>query len=70
MGSDFRLEMLVPEYLESTDDLVDPWGNRYLILEGTDGRDFDVVSYGQDGTPGGDGENADVRSGKLAKKGE
>ena len=69
VGSDFRLEMLVPEYIESTDDLLDPWGNRYLILEGTDGRDFDVVSYGQDGTPGGDSENADIRSGKLAKKG-
>ena len=52
----------------STDDLLDPWGNRYLILEGTNGRDFDIVSYGADGTPGGEGENADITHGKAPKK--
>ena len=62
VGSDFTLDALVPEYLESTDDLLDPWGNRYIIREGTNGRDFDIVSYGADGTPGGEGENADVTS--------
>lgn len=68
LGSDFTLDALVPEYLESTDDLIDPWGNRYLILDGTNGRDFDIVSYGADGTPGGEGENADITHGKVAKK--
>jgi len=68
LGSDFTLDALVPEYLESTDDLIDPWGNRYLIMDGTNGRDFDIVSYGADGTPGGEGENADITHGKVAKK--
>jgi len=68
LGSDFALDALVPEFLESTDDLLDPWGNRYLILDGTNGRDFDIVSYGADGTPGGEGENADITNGKAPKK--
>ena len=68
LGADFALDALVPEFLESTDDLLDPWGNRYLILDGTNGRDFDIVSYGADGTPGGEGENADLTTGKAPKK--
>jgi len=68
LAADFQLDNLVPGYLESTDDLLDPWGNRYLILEGTNGRDFDIVSYGADGTPGGEGENADITHGKAPKK--
>jgi general secretion pathway protein G len=68
LAADFQLDNLVPEYLESTDDLLDPWGNRYMILEGTNGRDFDIVSYGADGTPGGEGENADITHGKAPKK--
>ena len=70
VGSDFTLDALVPEYLESTDDLLDPWGNRYIIREGTNGRDFDIVSYGADGIPGGEGENADITHGKAPKKTE
>ena len=34
VGSDFTLDALVPEYLESTDDLLDPWGNRYFMTDG------------------------------------
>jgi general secretion pathway protein G len=38
----------------------DPWGRTYLYLHpGTHG-DIDVFTYGADGKPGGDGENADV----------
>ena len=70
IGADFSLEALVPEYLESTDDLLDPWGNRYIIREGTNGRDFDIVSYGADGIPGGEGENGDITHGKATKKAE
>ena len=70
VGADFTLDSLVPEYLESTDDLLDPWGNRYIIREGTNGRDFDIVSYGADGIPGGEGENADITHGKAPKKSE
>ena len=70
VGADFALDVLVPEYLESTDDLLDPWGNRYIIREGTNGRDFDIVSYGADGIPGGEGENGDITHGKAPKKTE
>lgn len=70
VGADFQLDMLVPEYIESGDELMDPWGNRYRFEDGTDGRDFDIVSFGRDGQPGGEGEDADIRSGKLAKGAE
>jgi general secretion pathway protein G len=41
----------------------DPWGKPYLYkcCPGDHG-DYDIVSYGADGAPGGEGENADVTS--------
>ncbi|MGE5189249.1 MAG: type II secretion system major pseudopilin GspG [Gemmatimonadota bacterium] len=40
----------------------DPWGTPYVYLSpGTHG-DYDISSYGADGMPGGDGENADINS--------
>ncbi len=48
-------------YVNSADDLLDPWGNPYmLIVPGEKNFDFDVVSYGADGQAGGTGEDADV----------
>jgi general secretion pathway protein G len=39
----------------------DPWGNPYVYVEpGTHNNDFDLMSYGKDGRPGGTGENADL----------
>lgn len=39
----------------------DPWGRVYLYrAPGTSGRDYDVLSYGKDGVPGGSGEDADL----------
>jgi general secretion pathway protein G len=71
LGSDFELSALVPDYLESKDDLLDPWGRSYvLVTPGTNGRDFDVLSYGRDGAPGGEGEDADVTNGKAPRKSE
>ena len=38
----------------------DPWGNEYIyIFPGTQG-DYDIISYGADGEPGGKGYNADI----------
>lgn len=52
-------------YVENPDALIDPWGNRYeLVIPPQHNADFDIVSYGADGQPGGDGENEDVVSGK------
>ncbi len=39
----------------------DPWGRPSLYQQpGTHGGDFDLLSYGKDGRPGGSGEDADV----------
>jgi general secretion pathway protein G len=39
----------------------DPWGHSYVYLApGTHNNDFDLMSYGKDGQPGGTGENADI----------
>lgn len=39
----------------------DPWQRPYVYRSpGADGSDFDLVSLGRDGQPGGDGDNADV----------
>ena len=39
----------------------DPWGRPYVYqLPGSHGGDFDLLSYGKDGRPGGAGEDADV----------
>ena len=40
----------------------DPWGNPYIytIPSSTPGKDYDLVSYGADGQPGGTGPNADI----------
>ncbi len=48
-------------YLQNSDQLLDPWGRLYvLIVPGKKNVDFDIVSYGADGQPGGEGDNADV----------
>lgn len=40
---------------------LDPWGKAYIYkMPGEKGGDFDIVSYGKDGAPGGTGENADI----------
>jgi len=36
----------------------DPWHHQYLYS--TDGHKFEIVSYGRDGEPGGDGLDADL----------
>jgi len=43
----------------------DPWGHDYLYkYPGDHGDEPDIISYGLDGQPGGDGLNADVVSWK------
>lgn len=40
----------------------DPWGNAYrYVYPGTYGE-FDIISYGRDGEPGGEGLDADIGS--------
>jgi general secretion pathway protein G len=39
---------------------LDPWGKPYLYRIPGEKAEFDIVSYGKDGQPGGSGENADI----------
>jgi general secretion pathway protein G len=39
--------------------LLDPWGNPF-IYEAGEGGNYLLISYGADGKPGGDGDNADI----------
>jgi general secretion pathway protein G len=49
-------------YVRNKDELLDPWGNKFkVVMPGQKNTaDFDVVSYGEDGQPGGEGKNADI----------
>lgn len=48
-------------YVENAEQLKDPWGRNYVLkIPGEKNADFDIISYGGDGKPGGDGENEDI----------
>lgn len=40
----------------------DPWGRAYLYKVPGDHGDYDLLSYGKDGQPGGTGDNVDITS--------
>jgi general secretion pathway protein G len=40
----------------------DPWGNPYVYKQPGDHGEYDLISYGKDGVPGGSGEAADLGS--------
>ena len=40
----------------------DPWGNDYVYRFPGEHGDFDIVSYGADGQPGGEGDSKDIVS--------
>ncbi len=42
---------------------LDPWNNSYVYLSpGLHSKNFDLISYGADGEPGGEGYDADINS--------
>lgn len=44
----------------------DPWEGDYLYLSpGVHSKDYDLISYGADGEPGGEGIDADINSWEL-----
>jgi len=52
-------------YLKGASVPNDPWGHPYVYrYPGEHGDEPDIVSYGADGAPGGDGINADIVSWK------
>jgi len=38
----------------------DPWGNAYVFIMPGEHGEYDLLSYGRDGSPGGDGEAGDI----------
>lgn len=38
----------------------DPWGNPYVFTMPGEHGDYDLLSYGKDGIPGGEGESAEI----------
>lgn len=47
-------------YIESLPE--DPWGNPYVYIYPGEFGEFDILSYGADGRPGGEGLDADIGS--------
>lgn len=44
----------------------DPWDKDFVYLApGNEGREYEIVSYGPDNEPGGEGNNADIESWKM-----
>jgi len=49
-------------YLEKGKVPSDPWGGEYIYLSPGLHGDFDLMSYGADGQPGGEGNNQDINN--------
>ena len=63
LPDDFELEQLTEGDDASlrVKDLLDPWEHNYVVINpGEENPDFDIVSYGADGQPDGEGEDADI----------
>ncbi len=52
-------------YLEKKRISPDPWGDPYLYISPGSHGDYDILSYGADGAPGGEGYNADITNWDL-----
>jgi len=52
-------------YLEKGRVPRDPWDNDYVYLSPGAHDDYDLISYGADGEPGGEGDNKDINSWEL-----
>lgn len=62
-SSEQNLNILVGRYLDRLP--VDPWGKPYQYLFPGLRGEFDVWSFGADGAPGGEGNDADIGSWAL-----
>lgn len=49
-------------YLEKGKVPKDPWGNEFVYISPGAHGDYDLISRGADGEPGGDGKNKDINS--------
>ena len=46
----------------------DPWGNEYVYTPPQSGRPYQLVSYGADGLPGGEGKDADITNETIRER--
>ena len=44
---------------------MDPWENEFIYLSPGLHGDFDLIAYGNDGEPGGEGDNLDINNWEL-----
>jgi len=49
-------------YVRKQSQLKDPWGYELVLQRPGENGPFDVISYGGDGRPGGEGDDADIYS--------
>jgi general secretion pathway protein G len=49
-------------YLTRADGILDPWGQPFIYKQPGQHGDYDLMSYGADKKPGGEGDDADVTS--------
>ncbi len=48
-------------YLDRRTLPLDPWDNDYIyLIPGSNGESYEIISYGNDGEPGGEGADADI----------
>jgi len=47
-------------YLKNREGLIDPWARPYVYVIPGKNSEYDLMSFGQDGEPGGDGDNKDI----------
>ena len=53
-------------YLDSYSEPLDAWGNEYIYRSpGEEEREYEIISFGADGTEGGEGNNSDIYNYKL-----
>jgi general secretion pathway protein G len=53
-------------YIEKNKVPKDPWGNEFLYISPGLHGDFDIISYGLDGVPGGEGDdNKDINNWEI-----
>jgi general secretion pathway protein G len=52
-------------YLDKNKVPKDPWGNDFVYLSPGVQSDFDIISYGSDGVPGGEGPNMDINNWEI-----
>lgn len=52
-------------YLDQKSMPKDPWGREFIYLSPGTHNDFDMISYGADGIPGGEDKNKDIKSWEI-----